>query len=97
MRQSPEQSDQQRSRSSQWTVRSVEVRRFFRFVRKSNPRSRANGGYITRGEQAQLNREENGVQRQIDRDSSGGRSGRGGGLFAMNHPRRAEVLGETTA
>ncbi len=55
--------------------------------------ARANGGYITRGEQAQLNREENGVQRQIDRDSSGGRSGRGGGLFAMNHPRRAEVLG----
>ena len=54
--------------------------------------ARANGGHITRGEQAQLNREENGVQRQIDRDNSG-RPGRGGGLFAMNHPRRAEVLG----
>lgn len=30
--------------------------------------ARFNGGYITRGEKAQLNREENHVQRQINRD-----------------------------
>jgi hypothetical protein len=30
--------------------------------------ARMNGGYITRGEQAQLNREENHVQRQINHD-----------------------------
>ena len=33
--------------------------------------ARINGGYITKGQQNHLNQEENGVQRQIDRDSSG--------------------------
>jgi len=48
--------------------------------------ARQNGGYITKGEQNHLNHEENGVQRQIDRDSSVS-------SFGQEHPRRAEVLG----
>ncbi|HEY9684324.1 MAG TPA: hypothetical protein V6C89_00135 [Drouetiella sp.] len=59
--------------------------------------ARLNGGYITKGEQHQLNREENHLNNQIRRDYTGGFSGGGGypggGNFAHNHPRRAEVLG----
>jgi hypothetical protein len=63
--------------------------------------ARYNGGYITRGEQHQLNREENHLNNQIGRDYTGGMPGGGypgggnpgGGSFAQNHPRRAEVLG----
>lgn len=37
-------------------------------IRRQEQRdARINGGYITRGQQAQLNREENHVQRQINR------------------------------
>jgi hypothetical protein len=53
--------------------------------------ARFNGGYITKGEQRQLNGEENHLNSQIRQDSTG-RNG-GGGSFAQNHPRRAEVLG----
>lgn len=49
-----------------------------------------NGGYLTPGEQAHFNREENGLQRQINHDYA---EGRPGDQFADNHPRRAEVLG----
>jgi hypothetical protein len=54
--------------------------------RQEQQDARINGGYITKGQQNYLNREENGVQRQIDRDDSGS-------SFAQQHPRRAEVLG----
>jgi hypothetical protein len=53
--------------------------------------ARFNGGHITKGEQRQLNGEENRVNSQIRNDYTGN-SGGGGG-FAQNHPRRAEVLG----
>jgi hypothetical protein len=40
-----------------------------RGIRKQEQRdARINGGYITRGQQARLNREENRVQRQINHD-----------------------------
>lgn len=55
--------------------------------------ARYNGGYITRGEQRQLNGEENHLNNQVQRDYTGNNGGGGGGTFAQNHPRRAEVLG----
>jgi hypothetical protein len=59
--------------------------------------ARFNGGHITKGEQNQLNHEENHVNNQIRRDytgsATGGGGNPGGGNFATNHPRRAEVLG----
>lgn len=56
--------------------------------------ARMNGGYLTKGEDRQLNREENQVNRQIRRDYNPNQNGfPGGGNFAQNHPRRAEVLG----
>lgn len=50
-----------------------------------------NGGYITPGQQAQLNREENHMQGQMNRDYSGAAAP---GSFAANHPRRSQVLRE---
>jgi len=46
--------------------------------------ARINGGYITPGQQAKLNREENHLANKVDRNDAN---------FAQNHPRRAEVLG----
>jgi hypothetical protein len=69
--------------------------------------ARFNGGYITKGEQGQLNHEENHLNSQIRRDYTGGGvpggggnpggggigyGGNGNGSFANNHPRRYEVL-----
>ena len=48
--------------------------------------AQANGGYITRGQQEQLNREENALSRQTFFDNHNNR-------FVDNHPRRSEVLG----
>jgi hypothetical protein len=48
-----------------------------------------NGGHITPQEQTQLNKEENGLNRQVSKDSQ---LGAPSGQFAENHPRRAEVL-----
>ena len=40
-------------------------------IRRQEQRdARMNGGHITRGEQSQLNREENHVQREVNRDNS---------------------------
>lgn len=73
--------------------------------RQEQADARANGGYITRQQQSQLNGEENTLRSQIRQDYTGRGSafgtgyGRGGGgygqgsQFAYNHPRRAEVLG----
>lgn len=62
--------------------------------------ARFNGGYLTHGEQRQLNGEENRLERQVNRDSHG-RWNQGGlghnGQFASQHPRRAEVLGRDAA
>jgi len=67
--------------------------------------ARANGGYITQQQKQQLNGEENTLHSQVRQDYTGqgnafgtgyGRGGggnAGGGNFAQNHPRRAEVLG----
>ena len=54
--------------------------------RQERSDARHDGGHITLAEKHQLNHEENGVQRQIDRDTSVS-------PFAQAHPRRAEVLG----
>jgi len=66
-------------------------------IRRQEQRdARMNGGYITSGQQTQLNREENGLQRRVDRDNSGNpiqNPNPNGNSFAQNHPRRAEVLG----
>lgn len=48
--------------------------------------ARANGGYITKGQQGQLNREENAMNQEIKYDNTNN-------SFVQNHPRRAEVLG----
>jgi hypothetical protein len=48
-----------------------------------------NGGHITGQEDRQLNREENGLSRQINRDNQGA----GDAAFQKNHPGRSEVLG----
>lgn len=71
--------------------------------------ARANGGFLPSQQQQQINGEENGLHQQIRQDYTGAGNafgtgyGRGGGFggggygqggnFAMNHPRRAEVLG----
>ncbi|MDR3617076.1 MAG: hypothetical protein P4L53_26200 [Candidatus Obscuribacterales bacterium] len=71
--------------------------------------ARANGGFITSQQKQQLNGEENTLRSQVSQDYTGqggalgtgyGRGGNGGwgghaggGNFAQNHPRRAEVLG----
>jgi hypothetical protein len=48
-----------------------------------------NGGHLTGQEDRQLNREENGLNRQINRDNRGA----GDAQFQQNHPGRSEVLG----
>jgi hypothetical protein len=48
--------------------------------------AKKNGGYITKGEQKQLNREENGLKKEVAMDNSKNK-------FVQNHSRRAEVLG----
>ena len=48
-----------------------------------------NGGHITGQEDRQLNREENGLSRQINHDNQGA----GDAAFQKNHPLRSEVLG----
>jgi hypothetical protein len=45
-----------------------------------------NGGYITKGQQGQLNREENSLSRETQFDNKNNK-------FVQNHPRRSEVLG----
>jgi len=56
-------------------------------IRRQEQRdARANGGFITRGQQEQLNREENALSRQTFFDNHNNR-------FVENHPRRSEVLG----
>ncbi|GEM_PF-847760 len=50
--------------------------------------ARMNGGYLTRGQQAQLDREENRLHQQITNDY--GRAP--GDAFGDKHPRRAQVL-----
>ena len=71
-------------------------------IRRQEQRdARINGGYITPGQQKQLNREENHVNREIRTDYTGNAGGGGGGgwgnggqNFAQNHPRRAQVLSQ---
>jgi len=48
--------------------------------------ARRNGGYITKGQQGQLNREENSLSRETFFDNKNNK-------FVQNHPRRSEVLG----
>jgi hypothetical protein len=48
--------------------------------------ARQNGGFITRGQQGQLNREENSLSRETFFDNKNNK-------FVQNHPRRSEVLG----
>ena len=52
--------------------------------------AKQNGGYLTKGEQGRLNREENHLQREVNYDKTLGDPQKS--QFAMNHPRRAEVL-----
>jgi hypothetical protein len=47
--------------------------------------ARQNGGYITKGQQGQLNREENALRNETKYDNTNN-------SFVQNHPRRAEVL-----
>jgi hypothetical protein len=47
--------------------------------------ARKNGGFITKGQQGQLNREENALSRQTFFDNKNNK-------FVQNHPRRAQVL-----
>jgi hypothetical protein len=47
--------------------------------------ARRNGGFITRGQQGQLNREENSLSRETFYDNKNN-------SFVQNHPRRAEVM-----
>jgi hypothetical protein len=54
--------------------------------RQEQSDARANGGYITRGQQGQLNREERSMNQEIRMDNTNN-------PFVQNHPRRAEVLG----
>jgi hypothetical protein len=49
--------------------------------------ARANGGFITRGQQRQLNQEENALHQEVKMDN------KTPGSFAVRHPRRAETLG----
>jgi hypothetical protein len=48
--------------------------------------ARNNGGYITRGQKGQLNREENSLSRETYFDNKNNK-------FVQNHPRRSQVLG----
>lgn len=57
--------------------------------RQEQREARANGGHLTRGEKQQLNREENGLNKQIAHDYA---EGRPNGKFDRQHPRRGEVL-----
>ncbi|HEY9714488.1 MAG TPA: hypothetical protein V6C72_13560 [Chroococcales cyanobacterium] len=50
-----------------------------------------NGGYITQGQQAQLNHEESRMQMQMNQDYRGAANP---GSFASRHPRRSQVLGD---
>jgi hypothetical protein len=47
--------------------------------------ARQNGGYITKGQQGQLNREENSLSRETFYDNKNNK-------FVQNHPRRSEVM-----
>jgi hypothetical protein len=48
--------------------------------------ARKNGGYITKGQQGQLNREENSLSKETFYDNKNNQ-------FVQNHPRRSQVLG----
>jgi hypothetical protein len=48
--------------------------------------ARQNGGFITKGQKGQLNREENSLSRETYFDNKNNK-------FVQNHPRRSEVLG----
>jgi hypothetical protein len=48
--------------------------------------ARQNGGFITKGQQGQLNREENSLSKETFFDNKNNK-------FVQNHPRRSEVLG----
>ena len=63
-----------------------------RSIRRQEQRdARINGGYITKGQQAQLNGEEARLQGQMNRDY---RNASAPGTFAYNHPRRSQVIGD---
>jgi hypothetical protein len=49
-----------------------------------------NGGFITKGQQGQLNREENALAQQVRYDNTNN-------PFVQNHPRRSEVLGRDSS
>jgi hypothetical protein len=51
--------------------------------------ARQNGGFITKGQQGQLNREENSLSRETFFDNKNNQ-------FVQNHPRRSEVLSRDT-
>lgn len=55
-----------------------------RIQRQEQRDARRNGGYITPGQQAHLNREENRLSNEVRRDHN---------RFEDNHPRRNEVIG----
>jgi hypothetical protein len=57
-----------------------------------NNRLNSDRGQLS-GHYGQLKGEENRVNSQIRNDYTGNSGGGGGGSFAQNHPRRAEVLG----
>jgi hypothetical protein len=59
-------------------------------IRRQEQRDAAqNGGHLTGQEYKQLNREENGLSRQVGKDNYGA----GDAQFQQNHPGRSEVLG----
>ncbi len=53
--------------------------------RQEQQDARNNGGYITKGQQGQLNREENSLSKETFLDNKNSK-------FVQNHPRRSEVL-----
>ncbi|HEY9791402.1 MAG TPA: hypothetical protein V6D22_13445 [Candidatus Obscuribacterales bacterium] len=56
-------------------------------VRQEQADARANGGFITKGQQVQLNQEESALRQEVRMDNNKP------GSFASRHPGRAEVLG----
>jgi hypothetical protein len=54
--------------------------------RQEQQDSRQNGGYITKGQKGQLNREENSLSKETHFDNKNNK-------FVQNHPRRSQVLG----
>lgn len=55
-------------------------------ARQQRQDARANGGYLTKGQQGQLNREENSLGKETYFDNKNNK-------FVQNHPRRSQVLG----